>query len=282
VTVATQPWACREDPRRGATWVVEEAARNLYAVGARPDAFTNCLNFGNPEDPEVLGDFADVVAGLADGARALGMAVPSGNVSFYNGGMGAGIPPTPVLMATGIVDDLRHATTSDLKRSGDRLYLVGRTAPALGGSLWARLGHRRGLAIPPTDPRTVRKLGERILGGAAAGRVTSVHDVSDGGLAVTLAEMAFGGSLGVDVALDPVGLETPAHALAAEGASRWVVEVPEPEARAFERSASGLPVVPLGEVTDRWAARLTWREREVARVDLAGLYARWRAGLDVL
>jgi len=280
VTVATQPWACREDPRRGATWVVEEAARNLYSVGARPDAFTNCLNFGNPEDPEVLGDFAEVVAGLADGARALGMAVPSGNVSFYNGGLGHGIPPTPVLMATGIVDDLHHAITSDLKHSGDGLYLVGRTAPALGGSLWARLAHRRGLAIPPTDPRTVRSLGERILGWAAGGRINAAHDVSDGGLAVTLAEMAFGGSLGFDVALDPVGLETPAHSLAAEGASRWVVEVPEPEVRAFERSAKGLPVVRLGAVTDHWAARLSWREREVARIDLASLYARWRAGLD--
>ncbi len=280
VTVATQPWACREDPRRGALWVVEEAARNLYAVGARPDAFTNCLNFGNPEDPAVLGDFAEVVAGLADGARAFGMAVPSGNVSFYNGGLGAAIPRTPVLMATGIVDDLHHATTSDLKHSGDGIYLVGRTAPELGGSLWARLSRRRGLAIAPTDPKRTRTLGERILAWGASGRVTAVHDVSDGGLAVTLAEMAFGGSLGFDVALDPVGLDTPSHALSAEGASRWIVEVPEPEVRAFERSAAGLPVVRLGEVTDRWAARLTWREREVAKLELNALYARWRAGLD--
>jgi phosphoribosylformylglycinamidine synthase subunit PurL len=282
VTVAAQPWACREDPRRGAIWVVEEAARNLYAVGAEPDAFTNCLNFGNPEDPEVLGDFSEVVKGLAEGARAFGMAVPSGNVSFYNGGLGAGIPPTPVLMATGIVEDLHHVTTSDLKHGGDSLYLVGRSSPALGGSLWARLSHHRGLSLPPTEPGKVRALGERLLTWAASGRINAIHDISDGGLAVTLAEMAFGGSLGFDVALDPVGLETPAHALAAEGGSRWVVEVPEPEVRRFERGISGLPVARLGSVTDRYAARLSWRERELARIDLPGLYSRWRAGLDVL
>ena len=92
ITTATQPWACAEDPENGAVMVVEEAARNLYAVGARPDAFTNCLNFGNPEDPRVLGDFASVTRGLSRGARALGFAVPSGNVSFYNGGLGAEIP----------------------------------------------------------------------------------------------------------------------------------------------------------------------------------------------
>ncbi|MGA8425943.1 MAG: phosphoribosylformylglycinamidine synthase subunit PurL, partial [Thermoplasmata archaeon] len=101
IATAAQPWACREDPHLGSVAVVEEAARNLYSVGARPDAFTNCLNFGNPEDPKVMGDFSSAVRGLAEGARALGLAVPSGNVSFYNGGLGAAIPPTPVLMATG-------------------------------------------------------------------------------------------------------------------------------------------------------------------------------------
>ncbi|HUI38265.1 MAG TPA: phosphoribosylformylglycinamidine synthase subunit PurL, partial [Thermoplasmata archaeon] len=134
VTVASQPWACRESPRAGGVGTVEEAARNLFAVGAAPDAFTDCLNFGNPEDPRVLFDFAEVVHGLALGARALGFAVPSGNVSFYNGGQGAEIPPTPVLMATGLMADYRRAVTSDLKAPGDALYVVGRSRPELGGS----------------------------------------------------------------------------------------------------------------------------------------------------
>ncbi len=152
IATAAQPWACREEPRGGATWVVEEAARNLYAVGARPDAFSNCLNFGNPEDPAVLADFAAVTQGLAEGARGLGFAVPSGNVSFYNGGLGTEIPPTPVLLATGIVDDLDFATTTDLKTVGDALYLVGVSHPNLGGSLWARRRSLTGLCPPSVRP----------------------------------------------------------------------------------------------------------------------------------
>jgi len=280
VTVAAQPWACRESPRLGSIATVEEAARNLYSVGARPDAFTDCLNFGNPEDPTVLGDFADVTRGLAEAARALDMAVPSGNVSFYNGGMGAAVPPTPVLMATGIVPDVRRAVTADLKDSGDVLYLVGRTNAELGGSLWARLHGRTGLNVPPGDPRTTRRLGEKLLAVGAAGHLRSVHDVSDGGLGVTLAEMAFGGSLGFRVDLAAAGLEAPAHALAAEGASRWVVELPASQGDAFEASFRGLPIARLGEVTDS-GGEFLWDQEVVGRVDLARLYPRWRAGLGV-
>ena len=278
ITVAAQPWSCREEPRRGAVAVVEEAARNLYAVGARPDAFTNCLNFGNPEDPAVLGDFAEVVAGLAEGAKALDLAVPSGNVSLYNGGLGAAIPPTPVLMATGIVPDLRRAVTADLKTLGNPLYLLGRSDRAIGGSLWARLHGLRGVPIGPTNPRQLRKLGEKLLEAGQSKWVAAAHDVSDGGLAVTLAEMAFGGGLGFDVDLAETGLGSPALALAAEGASRWVVEVPIGVSRSFERAYQGLPLVRLGAVTEA-RGRLRWGDSTLGHVDLAALYPRWRTGL---
>jgi phosphoribosylformylglycinamidine synthase subunit PurL len=280
VTVATQPWTCRASPRAGAVWTVEEAARNLYAVGARPDAFTNCLNFGNPEDPLVLGDLAEVTRGLADGARALDMMVPSGNVSLYNGGLGAGIPPTPVLMATGIVPDLRHAVTSDLKAEGDPLYLVGESASELGGSLWARLHGRTDLPVPPMDPGLTKKLGERLLALGARGRLAAVHDVSDGGLAVTLAEMAFGGGFGFSVDLASTELDAAAQALAVEGASRWVVEVPPSGQPAFEAGMRGLPWARLGDVTPH-DGLLLWRDRRVGRVELDRLYALWRPGLGV-
>lgn len=280
VTTAAQPWACREDPRVGAAWVVEEAARNLYAVGARPDAFTNCLNFGNPEDPGVLGDFAAVTQGLAEAARALGFAVPSGNVSFYNGGLGAGIPPTPVLMATGIVDDLDHATTSDLKSEGNRLYLVGSSHPNLGGSLWARQQGLNGLSIPPTDPTALRTTGERLLRAMRGGAVSAAHDISDGGLAVTLAEMAFGGGLGFSVDLATVGLDSPGRALAAEGSSRFVIEVPSASESAFERTLVRIPHARLGVVTARGGSFL-WNARPLAEVDLGTLYVRWRSGLGL-
>lgn len=280
VAIGAQPWACRAAPRAGATWAVEEVARNLYAVGARPDALTDCLNFGNPEDPLVLGDFAEVTRGLADGARALDLAVPSGNVSFYNGGLGAAIPPTPVLMGTGIVADLRHATTSDLKVEGDLLYLVGRTDPTLAGSLWERLAQRPDGAAPAIGPALTRRLGERLLTLGEGEHLRAVHDVADGGLAVTLGEMAFGGGLGFSVDLAATGLATPAHALAAEGASRWVVEVPEDSARRFEAAFRGLPIARLGEVTRR-SGELRFGPERAAVVDLDRLYPRWRAGVGV-
>ncbi|MGA7922705.1 MAG: phosphoribosylformylglycinamidine synthase subunit PurL [Thermoplasmata archaeon] len=280
LTVATQPWACSEDPHRGGVWVVEEAARNLYAVGARPDAISDCLNFGNPEDPGVLGSLNEVVAGLAEGARALDLAIPSGNVSLYNGGLGHAVLPTPVLLATGIVKDLRQSVTTDLKVAGSPLYLVGRTHPELGGSLWARRRSLRGLRIPPTDPARVRTLGERLLRGASRGWLRSMHDVADGGLAVALPEMAFGGGLGFSVDLAKVGLETPAHALAAEGMSRWVVEVDADRVTEFDRAFEGLPCAHLGTVA-KGPGRWLWRGRELSRLDLTRLYARWRAGLGV-
>jgi len=280
IATATHPWACREEPRRGGVWVVEEAARNLYAVGARPDAFTNCLNFGNPEDPKVLADFSAVTQGLAEGARTLGFAVPSGNVSFYNGGLGAEIPPTPVLLATGLVDNIAHVATSDLKAPGDALYLIGASSDRLGGSLYARLRKLSGLRIPTTDPARLRRNGEALLDALAVKEVRAVHDVSDGGLAVVLCEMAFGGDLGFAVDLDATGLAGPGVALVAEGASRFVVEVPEVEAREFEARFPRTERRRLGSVTAK-DGLLRWKGKEVARVDLRALYPRWRTGLGL-
>ena len=280
VATAAQPWACREDPRRGATGVVEEAARNLYAVGARPDAFTNCLNFGNPEDPAVMADFAAVTRGLSDGARGLGMAVPSGNVSLYNGGLGHAIPPSPVLLATGIVEDLDHAITSDLKAPGNTLYLLGRSRAELGGSLWARRRSLSGLAVPPCDPVGLRRLGERLLRATARGQVVAAHDVSDGGLSVALPEMAFGGDLGFEVDLSATGLGSPGLALVAEGASRLVVEVPAGAETAFQRTMRPSPFARLGAVTESGGA-WEWGPKSLATFDLAPLYERWRTGLGL-
>ncbi|MGD0718243.1 MAG: phosphoribosylformylglycinamidine synthase subunit PurL [Thermoplasmata archaeon] len=277
IAVATQPWTCREDPYVGGVAVVEEAARNLYAVGARPDAFTNCLNFGNPEDPHVLGDFSEVVRGLAAGARAFGFAVPSGNVSFYNGGIGREIPPTPVLMATGIVRDIRHATTTDLKATGDPLYLVGRSLPQLGGSLWARRHGDARVRPPIPRPAETRRAGDGLLSAGRRGWLRAVHDLSDGGLAVTLCEMAFGGGFGFSVDLRATGLPSPGLALAAEGASRWVVEVAAGRERAFERSMRPTRVARLGTV-EPGAGRWSWRGATLGSSDLEHLYERWRAG----
>jgi phosphoribosylformylglycinamidine synthase subunit PurL len=280
VATAAQPWACAADPETGATWTVEEAARNLYAVGARPDAFSNCLNFGNPEDPAVLADFAAATRGLAKGARALGFAIPSGNVSLYNGGLGAAIAPTPVLLATGIVPDLDRAVTSDLKAAGDPLYLLGTSGPELGGSLWARRHGANDLRPPRTNPAALRRLGEALLRSIARGTVRAAHDVSDGGLGVALAEMAFGGALGFSVDLAATRLAGPGLALVAEGRSRFVVEVAAAGATRFERDMAGQPVRKLGEVSSR-DGEFRWKKELRATLRLDELYDRWRAGLGL-
>ncbi|MGP8072424.1 MAG: phosphoribosylformylglycinamidine synthase subunit PurL [Thermoplasmata archaeon] len=280
VATSSQPWICRADPLRGGEATVEEAARNLYAVGARPDAFSNCLNFGNPEDPRVLGDFAAVTRGMARAAAALGFAIPSGNVSLYNGGLGAEIPPTPVLLATGLVRDLRRATTSDLKEEGNALYLLGTTSPELGGSLWARRTGTTGLRVPPTAPGELKRLGETLVRGMERGWVRSAHDVSEGGLAVTLCEMAFGGDSGFSVDLGATGVRSAATALAAEGASRFVAEVREADSSRWERSFRNQACVRLGTVQGHEAEFRQGKDR-LATVPLPPLYERWRVGLGL-
>jgi phosphoribosylformylglycinamidine synthase subunit PurL len=277
---ASQPFLCAADPRRGGQAVVEESARNLYAVGARPDALTNCLNFGNPEDPRVLGAFDQVVEGMAEAARDLGMAVPSGNVSFYNGGMGEAIPPTPVVLATGIVPDVSKRVSSDLKASGDLLYLLGATHPGLAGSLYLREFGGSSSSYAPYDGRSFRRDGERLLTLIEEGQVRACHDVSDGGLAVALTEMAFGGALGFDIDLSTLSQLEAWRFLVAEGGSRWVLEVSPHHADRVEHALAGSMLTRLGRVCSG-AGVFRRRDDPVSAVDLASLYPRWRDGLSL-
>ncbi len=278
LATAAQPWLCAADPEAGGAWVVEEAARNLFAVGARPDAFTNCLNFGPPTDPRVMDDFVRVVRGMASAARALGFVVPSGNVSFYNGGLGRAIPPTPVVLATGLVADLARATTTDLKREGDLLYLLGKTDPRLGGSLWARQRGLSGAEPPRPNPRGLARLGGALLRAGRAGLVRAVHDVSDGGVAVAAAEMAFGGATGFALDLDRIPGPDPRTAAIAEGGSRFVVEISPEDRVRWERICRGLPVARIGTVQP---GRFHFRVGgdSIATLDGEDLYSRWRAGV---
>jgi phosphoribosylformylglycinamidine synthase II len=278
IAVAAQPWACREEPLRGAVLVLEELARNLYAVGARPDAITDCLNFGSPEDPAVMGDFDAVVRGLSEGAKALGVVVPSGNVSFYNEGLGRAIPPTPVVLGVGIVPDVRRCVTSDLKASGNSLYVIGKSRPELGGSLFARRAHAVGLPVPVPGPSEVRRLGDRLLTVGARGGLTACHDISDGGIGPALCEMAFGGDLGFDVDLQTLGLPSPGLSAVVEGGSRWIVEVPSKSSRAFERSFRGAPIAAIGTTTEA-GGTFRFGDRPLGRLDLRALYPRWRRGI---
>jgi phosphoribosylformylglycinamidine synthase len=192
------------DPYLGAVLAVVEAARNCVAVGARPLAVSDCLNYGSPERPEVMWEFQQGIAGIRDACLALGTPVVSGNVSFYNETDGHNIPPTPTIAMVGLLDDLDTMVTPWWKAEGDVIVLLGRTREELGGSEYLAVTHRQVRGTPPWIDLGAEKRLHRLVLEAAHERVLrSAHDVGEGGVAVALAECSFGGPrLGVRVALE--------------------------------------------------------------------------------
>ena len=213
---------CRLDPRTGARLAVLEAARNVSCAGAEPRALVNCLNFGNPEHPEVMWQFSEVVDGLADACSALGIPVVGGNVSFYNESGGRDIDPTPVVGVIGLIEMLREPPPTARLVPGQHVVVLGRTAVELAGSEWAAVVHGLVDGAPPAaDLVTARALHGLVRDLVASRLVGAVHDASEGGLAVALAEAAITGRCGFAVAPDRA---LPAAAWCfAESASRVVV-----------------------------------------------------------
>ena len=238
----------RLDPFLGAAHAVAEAARNVAVTGARPLAITNCLNFGNPERSEVMWQFAEAIRGIREACEALGTPVTGGNVSFYNESGGSAIDPTPVIGMLGLLPDYRLRVPNAFPAAGLAIYLLGETAPELGGSEFADvvLGEAGGMP-PALDLSIERALIEVLVEAASEAILASAHDCSDGGLAVALAECAIGAGHGFAVSL-PTDL--PSHiALFSESASRVVASVtPADEERLVELAAAhAVPIARIGE-----------------------------------
>ncbi|MGA7457117.1 MAG: phosphoribosylformylglycinamidine synthase subunit PurL [Methyloceanibacter sp.] len=232
------PRYCAADPFEGAKQAVAECWRNLSAVGADPLAITDCMNFGNPERPEIMGEFASAVEGMAEACNALSFPVVSGNVSLYNETNGVAIPPTPAIGGIGLIPDVATMATIALKRDGDVLMLLGAEAGHLGQSIYMQLmqGKSEG-APPPVDLDAERRTGDLVRGLIRSGCLSAVHDVSDGGLLVTIAEMALAGGRGVE--FDPVPGPIPAHALwFGEDQARYVVAASPDKADAIHKAAA--------------------------------------------
>jgi len=259
ITTDSNPRACALEPRAGTALVLAEGVANLACVGAAPVAVVNCLNFGNPEHPEVMWQLAECIDGLADACRALSLPVIGGNVSFYNESGGADIDPTPVLGVLGLVERVEAPAPGPGWSAGDAVVLLGdRAAPdgsfPLEGTRWAteRRGHRAG-GVPAVDfarhgvlCRFVAGLVAEQVGGSVEGSVDrmvhGVHDVSGGGLAVTLAEMA--AASGTGCALD--GLDLAPAELFCELPSRIVVATADPDALCARAGALGIAWHVLG------------------------------------
>ncbi|HVX19001.1 MAG TPA: phosphoribosylformylglycinamidine synthase subunit PurL [Acidimicrobiales bacterium] len=274
---------CALDPRRGTAMAVAESVLNLACVGARPLAVVNCLNFGNPEHPEVMWQLSEAVDGMGDACRALGLPVIGGNVSLYNESNGSDIDPTPVIGMLGMVGQLERRPPGVRLVEGQRLVLLGESwrdtagdLPSLAGSQWAWRGGQRGGTLAALDLAAHTRLANLVRGVVADGLVSGVHDVSSGGLGLALAEMAARSGVGLTVE----GVPSAAHLLH-EGPSRVVLcltteAIKEVHQRHLDldvpatflgstggdrvsvTAADGTALVDasLAQVTDAWAGRL--------------------------
>ena len=275
---------CFLDPYRGAMLAVAESARNVACAGGRPIGATNCLNFGNPERPEIMWQFARAVAGIGDACRALDIPITGGNVSLYNETDGQAILPTPVLGVVGIIEDARRVVGRTFRGPGDVVMLLGAPGGALGGSEYLKVMHGLVRGVPPElDLEAERAVQQLVVELVAAGRLLSAHDCSDGGLAVALAECAFGsGGTGFDVAVPGSGSgDGPAVALYGESASQVVVSMRETDADAVlaRAAAAGVPAQVLGR-TGGARLRFAFDGEQAVDVGLAEAEQRWATGLS--
>jgi phosphoribosylformylglycinamidine synthase len=263
----------RLDPYTGTQLNLAEAYRNVAVSGATPLAVTNCLNFGSPEEPEVMWQFAEAVRGLADGCRELGLPVTGGNVSLYNQTGDVPINPTPVIGVLGVHEDVRKRIPGGWRADGETLLLLGETRPEFGGSAWASVVHSHLGGKPPVvDLAAERALGELLAELGRDGSVTSAHDLADGGLAQALAESALRHDVGASLHL----AGDPFTALFSESAARAVVTTSDPAVVRAAAERAGVPVTELG-TTGGDALRV-----DGLKLGLAELRVAWSATLPAL
>jgi phosphoribosylformylglycinamidine synthase len=221
------------NPYEGAKLALAEAARNIATAGAKPLAVTNCLNFGSPEDPGVMWQFAESVRGLADGCLEMGLPVTGGNVSFYNQTGSVAILPTPVIGVLGVIDDVRTRTPMSFDRAGLELYLLGETQSDIAGSEWAYLHGQRGGKAPIADLQREMRLIDLLVAGRETKLFVAAHDLSQGGLSATLTEMVLRHGIGAEITLESVG-----QSLVSETPGRVVVAVDSTQSKVLTQLAS--------------------------------------------
>jgi phosphoribosylformylglycinamidine synthase II len=248
LTTDVTPRYCEADPFEGGKQAVAEAWRNITAVGGLPLAITDNLNFASPERPESMGQFVGCVRGIGEACQALDFPVVSGNVSLYNETNGQGILPTPAIGGVGLLDDVTVNASIAFKREGEAIILIGATQGWLGQSIYLRdvCGREEG-APPPVDLVQEKRNGDFVRQLIRSGQVETVHDLSDGGIALALAEMAMAGNVGAEITAFPEGF--PLHAfLFGEDQARYLIAVDEDVAAdiLYEAGAIGVPAVTLG------------------------------------
>jgi phosphoribosylformylglycinamidine synthase len=241
------------DPYAGAQLALAEAYRNVSTTGAVPLAVTDCLNFGSPEDPGVMWQFRESIRGIAEGCRTLGIPVTGGNVSFYNQTGQVAIHPTPVVGVLGVMDDVSKRSATGFRTEGAHIYLLGTTRAELGGSEWAHVIHKHLGGLPPqVDLEAEQALGKVLVEAASSGLVEAAHDLSDGGLAIALAEACMRHGVGATVYPEAVGDDLDAFTvLFSESTARVLVAVTPDKVEDFEELAGDVPCARIGTVGGR-------------------------------
>ncbi len=278
MTCDVNPVYCHLDPRRGGAQAVAEAVRNLACVGAEPVGLTDCLNFGNPERPEVSWEFRECVRGMSEACRALGVPVISGNVSFYNETEGRSIYPTPAVAMVGVIPDLAALPEPWFQREGDRIVLLGEDRSDFGGAAYLRLLYGIEQGRPPAvDLEAELGLAELLRSAIARGWLRTAHDLSEGGLLIALAEACFGRRrLGARVEVPLEGAD-----LFSESQARAIVACPPAAAESLLREAeeAGVPARDIGEVGGTDLEVRTGGE--TLRASVAALHEIWSTELPI-
>ena len=274
------PRYCRADPVRGGAQAVAESWRNLTAVGAEPLAITDNMNFGNPERPEIMGQFVGVIESMREACLALDYPVVSGNVSLYNETSGRAILPTPVIGGVGLIAEAGATVDLALKRDGDAVILIGDTGGHVGASIYLReIEGREAGPPPPVNLAAERRNGDFVCAMIRDGRVAACHDLSDGGLLVAIAEMAMAGGFGV--ALEPAPTGVPHNAWwFGEDQARYLIETGDPDGLLAAAGRAGVPARRIGTVQGQGAgAELTLTEAGAISVaDLKAANEAWLPG----
>ena len=226
ISTDSTPRYCSADPEEGGKQVVAESWRNITSVGALPIAITDCMNFGNPEKEEIMGQFAGVVTGMIEACQILDYPVVSGNVSLYNETNGKGINPTPAIGGVGLIEDLNHFSTAFLKRDNDNLLIIGKTNGHLGQSIYLKEILNITSGQPPkVNLEDERKIGNTIRDLININKLDTVHDISDGGFLIALAEMSISGGIGVKLNLDEGSMNH--RFLFGEDQGRYIIALPD-------------------------------------------------------
>jgi phosphoribosylformylglycinamidine synthase len=258
------------DPYKGAQLALAESYRNVAVTGAKPLAVTNCLNFGSPEDPAVMWQFEQAVTGLADACLEMGTPVTGGNVSFYNQTGEVAIHPTPVIGVLGVIQDVDLRTPMAWQRDGEIVYVLGTTRDELAGSEWAHAIHNHLGGLPPVlDLNAEMILAEILVAGSREGLFAAAHDVSEGGIAQTLAEMAMRSGVGARLEV-PAGLDAFTF-LWSESATRAVVVVPQNRNDEFLElcESKSFPIIKIGSVDSlSKSIELAWVFGETISMDV--------------